>query len=254
MSLIRQYAYDWGLNGHQYVKDKISDYLVDYITYSDYNYGLSQKQDVLVSGSNIKTVNGQSLLGSGDVQVVTYQSFNPSWPTTNQSTTAQFCAAIDNDASAVIGMAYLGGASWSDLPFSGNGDVQVEIMQGPNNTKSIHLTLTSSNREPYHWEYTYWNHGSNSGWIGFQPEINDLSTIRSNAALGATAVQPADLSSVESALEAQIQAVPQGDVTTAQLTTALADKQDIIEDLEDIRTYANNSEQVTIIDMPVEDL
>lgn len=31
---------------------------------------LAQKQDTLVSGTNIKTVNHQSLLGSGDLEIV----------------------------------------------------------------------------------------------------------------------------------------------------------------------------------------
>lgn len=39
--------------------------------------GIENKQDLLVSGENIKTLNGESLLGSGDLQVtmVTYPVF-----------------------------------------------------------------------------------------------------------------------------------------------------------------------------------
>lgn len=39
--------------------------------------GIEDKQDLLVSGENIKTLNGESLLGSGDLQVtmVTYPVF-----------------------------------------------------------------------------------------------------------------------------------------------------------------------------------
>lgn len=39
--------------------------------------GMEDKQDLLVSGENIKTLNGESLLGSGDLQVtmVTYPVF-----------------------------------------------------------------------------------------------------------------------------------------------------------------------------------
>lgn len=55
-----------------------------------------------------------------------------------------------------------------------NAEVVVEIMSGTGTSgKVIHLVLTSGNRAPYRWEYTYWNNGSNiSGWIGFQPELN----------------------------------------------------------------------------------
>ena len=38
-------------------------------TTSAVNYGLSAKQDTLVSGTNIKTVNGTSILGSGDISI-----------------------------------------------------------------------------------------------------------------------------------------------------------------------------------------
>lgn len=39
-------------------------------TKSEVTEGLAKKQDTLVSGSNIKTVNGESILGSGDITVV----------------------------------------------------------------------------------------------------------------------------------------------------------------------------------------
>lgn len=109
------------------------------------------------------------------IDSATFKPFPESWPTTSANTTAEFCAAVDEDDDAIVGMGYMGGASWSDLPFEGNGDVVVEVLQGPNSTKSIHLILTSGNVAPYHWEYTYWNHGSNSGWItlgGGMPEAN----------------------------------------------------------------------------------
>ena len=56
-----------------------------------------------------------------------------------------------------------------------------------------------------------------------QDVISDLATIRSGAALGATSVQPADLASY---------------ATTSDMNTALAGKQDVISDLSDIRAGA----------------
>ena len=159
---------------------------------------LNNKQDVLVSGVNIKTVNGSDILGSGNVSITTYQAFKSSWPTTG--TTKAFCDEINGDSSATIGMAYLGGASFSDLPFNGNGDVVVEIMEGPNHTKAIHLILTSSNVAPYHWEYTYWNNGSESGWKGFQPELvsgTNIKTINNTSLLGSGNVQVASTADVQ---------------------------------------------------------
>ena len=97
----------------------------------------------------------------------TYNTFPGTWPTSG--TTKAFCDAIAEDASAVVGMAYLGEVTFSDLPTGlVNSEVVVEIMDGTTaNDKVIHLIMTSGNLAPYRWEYTYWNHGSNvSGWIG----------------------------------------------------------------------------------------
>ena len=69
-------------------------------------------------------------------------------------------------------MGYFGGAKFSDKPSGlSNFDVVVEILAGPNSSKAIHLIATSSSVYPYRWEYTYWSHGSVSGWRGVQPEI-----------------------------------------------------------------------------------
>ena len=49
---------------------------------------------------------------------------------------------------------------------------------------------------------------------------------------------PVNLDEIIDNIEQQISEIPTGDVTTAQLNQALADKQNIIEDLDDIRTGA----------------
>lgn len=41
----------------------------EYVTETKLNAGLGNKQDTLVSGTNIKTVNGESLLGSGNIDI-----------------------------------------------------------------------------------------------------------------------------------------------------------------------------------------
>ena len=43
--------------------------LANYVTSSALTTALASKQDTLVSGENIKTVNGQSILGSGDIPI-----------------------------------------------------------------------------------------------------------------------------------------------------------------------------------------
>ena len=127
--------------------------------------------DIAAGGDiELKTINGQELKGEGNIAITTYQPFNPDWPTGTNKTAKQFCDAVNADENAVIGMGYFGGAKWSDKPQGlQNCDVVVEVLEGPNHTKAIHLIITSSSVYPYRWEYTYWNNGLTSGWRGVQP-------------------------------------------------------------------------------------
>lgn len=129
---------------------------------------MSRYQETLVSGTNIKSINGESVLGSGDMRIATNQAFPQTWPTTG--TTKAFCDAVNADSTAVEGMSFLGEVTWSDFPTGiANAEVVVQIMDGTGTSnKVIHLILTSGNVAPYRWEYTYWNNGTNvSGWIAF---------------------------------------------------------------------------------------
>ena len=137
---------------------------------------------------SIKTINNNSLVGSGNLELSTYLPFG-SWPTTG--TTKLFCDTIAADASAVKGKAYLGEVTFSDLPSSmANGEVVVEIMDGTTAAnKIIVLTLNSGNVAPYMWRYTYWNQGNNvSGWQTWATSAQ--------GAKADTAVQPGDLATV----------------------------------------------------------
>lgn len=141
---------------------------------NDMSSTLASKQDTLVSGGNIKTLNGNSILGTGDLAVSTYQPFNNSW-TTNSTFTA-FLNDVYNDDDAIPGMAYLGGLTCSGLPTGlNNVEAVVEIIAGSaNDSKVIHVVITSGTTSPYRWEYTYWylnNSFHNSGWISFQPSL-----------------------------------------------------------------------------------
>lgn len=137
---------------------------------------------------SIKTINNNSLVGSGNVELSTYLPFG-TWATTG--TTKLFCDAIAADTSAVKGKAYLGEVTFSDLPSSmANGEVIVEIMDGTTAAnKVIVLTLNSGNVAPYMWRYTYWNQGNNvSGWQTW--------ATTAQGAKADTAVQPGDLATV----------------------------------------------------------
>ena len=60
-------AYGWG--NHASAGYLTSSSLTGYATESYVNTQLSSKQDTLVSGTNIKTINNQSLLGSGNITI-----------------------------------------------------------------------------------------------------------------------------------------------------------------------------------------
>ena len=145
-------------------------------------------QETLVSGTNIKTINGNGILGSGNLELSTYLPYPAGWATTG--TTKAFCDAVAADTSAVEGKAYLGEVTFSDLPASmANGEVVVEIMDGTTAAnKVIVLTLTSGNTAPYMWKYTYWNGGTDvSGWKGFQEQLvsgTNIKTVNNTSLLG----------------------------------------------------------------------
>lgn len=160
------------LNDYQQTKDKTDSYTSNSKTTYPNSYalkeGLARKQDTLVSGTNIKTINDNSILGSGNLAIETHQDFPADW--TTDGTFAEFLTDIFNDESAVPGMSYLGTLRCSaGLPESFNNvEAVIEVQQGPN-SKTLHVTITSGNVAPYRWEYTSWNSGhSNSGWISFQ--------------------------------------------------------------------------------------
>lgn len=120
----------------------------------------------------------------------TYQTFRSTW--TTNGTILEFCDDVNADANTSEGMGYIGELRCSDLPFHGNADTLVEIIQGSGvSNKVIHIIITSGNVYPYRWEYTYWNNGLNvSGWIAFAT----TETVQANPILDGT---EADLTGLE---------------------------------------------------------
>jgi len=133
---------------------------------------IANKQDTLVNQQNIKSINGNSLLGNGDIEIKTHPEFPSSW--TTNATIIDLFTDIENDHDATVGMTYLGEVTCSDLPFNGNAEIIITIMNdtginyGNDGSKTILATLTSSNVAPYYWQYTY-GAGNNSGWKSYIP-------------------------------------------------------------------------------------
>lgn len=118
---------------------------------------INQKQDTLVSGVNIKTINGSSILGEGNIvlDTSTYKGIPETWDTTHSM--SQLIASINADSNAVPGKSYLGTVQLSDLPA---GMIQAELIidimdqLGTDGDKVIVFSLSSADISPYKWEYT----------------------------------------------------------------------------------------------------
>ena len=149
---------------------------------------ISGLQEELVSGTNIKTINGNSILGAGDLQVSGFLPYEAGW--TTNSTTKAFCDDIAADSSAIVGNAYLGEVTISDMPAGiGNAEIKAYILDGTSAAnKVIELELSSGNVAPYRWTYTYWNGGNSvSGWQTWQEPLvsgTNIKTVNSTSLLG----------------------------------------------------------------------
>lgn len=118
---------------------------------------INQKQDTLISGENIKTINGSSILGEGNIvlDTSTYKGLPETWDTTHSM--AELIASINADETAIPGKSYLGTVQLSDLPA---GMVQAELIidimdqLDVDGSKVIVFSLSSADISPYKWEYT----------------------------------------------------------------------------------------------------
>ena len=76
ISVYNQLQEDFNLLADDYYNIHIDEYNTLFSRISDAESGLRFKQDTLVSGTNIKTINGLSLLGTGDIQIKLYDHQN----------------------------------------------------------------------------------------------------------------------------------------------------------------------------------
>lgn len=106
---------------------------------------------------NLATINGQSLLNGGDIDiqssVIANEEFPSGWPKTG--TMSSLVTAINNDTNVKKGKIYLSTVSYSDLPTNlGQAEMKVEIMDINEHGVIKVFTVTSEDRSPYHWERT----------------------------------------------------------------------------------------------------
>lgn len=140
--------------------------LTNYYTKSVVDAMLSQKQDKLVSGTNIKTVNGESILGSGDIVIKTNTPFPTGWRT--NGTIKDLIDDINADMSVVEGKTYMKTVNLTDMPsVLKAAEMKIEILkQDSRHSNIILFTITSADTKPYHWEYTS-VYGKTNEWRAF---------------------------------------------------------------------------------------
>lgn len=119
----------------------------------------SDKQDVLVSGTNIKTINNQSILGSGNISI---------------------SSGTGGEANVIEAVSFNGTVA----PI----EDKTAIITATIPTALSELTSDSTHRTVTDAQMITWN--------SKQAAISDLINIRTGASLGASAVQPSDLATV----------------------------------------------------------
>ena len=106
---------------------------------------------------NLATINGQSLLNGGDIDIqasiTANEEFPSGWP--KSGTMSQLVTAINNDTSVKKGKIYLSTVTFSDLPPGlSQAEMKVEIMDVNVSGVIKVFTVTSEDIPPYHWERT----------------------------------------------------------------------------------------------------
>lgn len=151
----------------------------------------SNYQPVLVSGTNIKTVNNQSILGPGNIDAggsVTVDSALSS-TSTNPVQNRVINAALAGKQATLVGS-----GTGQNIKTINNQNILGSGNIDAGSLVTIDSVLSSTSENPVQ------NKVINTALGGKQDTISDLETIRSGAAAGATAVQPSALSTKQDVL------------------------------------------------------
>lgn len=151
------------------------------------------KQDALVSGTNIKTINNTSILGSGNIEIqggssVTVDS-SLSTTSTNPVQNKVITSALNGKQATLVGS-----GTGQNIKTINNQNILGSGNIDAGSLVTIDSSLSTTSTNPVQ------NKVINTALGGKQDTISDLSTIRSGAAAGATAVQPSALSAKQDVL------------------------------------------------------
>tara|TARA_E500000081_G_C6026624_1_gene302698 strand:- start:249 stop:884 length:636 start_codon:yes stop_codon:yes gene_type:complete len=127
-------------------------------------YGITDGQATLVSGTNIKTVNGTSLIGSGDIAVAGNTgniTFNSNTIDSTDSTSIVFTPAVDMDSDVTVG---------NDLTILQDAIVGVNLTV--NNNAVVNNDLTVQNNLIINGEFTSEGSGTPEIFSDNEIELN----------------------------------------------------------------------------------
>lgn len=201
------------------LQTKLNDYSVVGHTHSQYlteHQDISGKQDTLVSGTTIKTINGSSILGPGNIEIL------PG----NDVDLSGYYSKTEVDATVNAINSRLETIENNPVDISGKQDIISDLEEIRSNASTAlqsipeeYITESELNAKGYLTEH--------QDISGKQDIIADLQTIRENASKGATALQT----------------IPDEYVTETELIqkgylTDVSNKQDVIADLDTIRSGA----------------
>ena len=177
---------------------------------------LNSKQNILVSGTNIKTINGENILGSGNVEI--------NIDTTNLATKAELNAKQDkiSDLNVIRQGAILGGTALQSVP-------DEYITENDLNSKG-YITQTQL--------------------VNKQDTIDDLEEIRQGAYLGKTALQEEVFKGTVTGVVVNEELKPQSEAGVVNIGSVLTEHQDVShlttkEELNAVVTEILNNEEVT---------
>lgn len=146
---------------------------------SQYDGYATNKQDKLVSGTSIKTINGTSILGSGNIET----------PNTTYNNVTQSTAWLmsTSDKTKLDGIA--SGAQVNSIT-GVKGDAENTYRTGNVNLTPANLWLESKNASSGGQDISLVTTWEKYVWSGKQDAIADLTDIRNGASAWATALQP----------------------------------------------------------------
>lgn len=126
----------------------------------------------------LKTINGESLQGTGNITTKSYHIFNSNW---NTSSILSLCQSMVSDNTVEAGLSYYGKFQGSGLPAGiGQAEMTINVIaDDQSNGKSLILTAYSVDTAPYKWEAQYvkinGNYPSSITWRQYLTQHQDIS-------------------------------------------------------------------------------